>query len=303
VVGNPTIDENSVGGRASGPSLGGTGSNLSLSLARFGYTVTWVGYLGPDAEPFLAPVRDEGVEIVGLECPGTLRFENRYPDPQRLEIRTQRAFSIPPAFRLSDIERVLSGRSFDYMALGPLTPGEIPLPLLADLVVHDIPMALDAQGLLRRVEADGKVSGVALREAATFPRGVRLLHLNEEEATLVEEGLGATGAGGEILRERLGVDLLAVTLGSRGAFLFQGRGRASRSELRLPAFLAPQASGGGDSTGCGDIFLAGLIHGDLSGWPLERSGRFATVAAGLNAAHEVLHVARAEEVERHLEAF
>ena len=37
-----------------------------------------------------------------------------------------------------------------------------------------------------------------------------------------------------------------------------------------------------DTTGAGDVFRAGFIHGRLSGWPLERTLRFANAAAAVS---------------------
>jgi len=37
-----------------------------------------------------------------------------------------------------------------------------------------------------------------------------------------------------------------------------------------------------DTTGAGDVFRGGFIHGVLSGWPLERTLRFANAAAAIS---------------------
>ena len=67
--------------------------------------------------------------------------------------------------------------------------------------------------------------------------------------------------------------LLVVTLGTRGALALDGD-RAIRS----PAFTVDAV----DTTGAGDVFRAGFIHGLLSGWPLERVLRFANAAAAVS---------------------
>jgi sugar/nucleoside kinase (ribokinase family) len=67
--------------------------------------------------------------------------------------------------------------------------------------------------------------------------------------------------------------LLVVTLGTGGALALDGD-RAVRS----PAFVVDAV----DTTGAGDVFRAGFVHGILSNWPLERVLRFANAAAAVS---------------------
>ena len=64
---------------------------------------------------------------------------------------------------------------------------------------------------------------------------------------------------------------------------------ASRSARGAPALDGDRASTSPgfhveavDTTGAGDVFRAGFIHGRLSGWPLERTLRFANAAAAVS---------------------
>jgi sugar/nucleoside kinase (ribokinase family) len=67
-----------------------------------------------------------------------------------------------------------------------------------------------------------------------------------------------------------GQRLVVCTDGARGATAYVG-GR----ELVVPAVLAPHVV---DTNGAGDAFVAGLLHGSLLGWPLERSLHAGAVA-------------------------
>ena len=67
--------------------------------------------------------------------------------------------------------------------------------------------------------------------------------------------------------------LLIVTLGTAGALALDGD-RAIRS----PGFAVHAI----DTTGAGDVFRAGFIHGLLSKWPLEQTLRFANAAAAVS---------------------
>jgi sulfofructose kinase len=67
--------------------------------------------------------------------------------------------------------------------------------------------------------------------------------------------------------------LLVVTLGTGGALALDGD-----HAIRSPAFTVDAV----DTTGAGDVFRAGFIHGLLSKWPLDRILRFANAAAAVS---------------------
>jgi sulfofructose kinase len=67
--------------------------------------------------------------------------------------------------------------------------------------------------------------------------------------------------------------LLVVTLGTGGALALDGD-----HAIRSPAFTVDAV----DTTGAGDVFRAGFIHGLLSKWPLEQILRFANAAAAVS---------------------
>jgi sugar/nucleoside kinase (ribokinase family) len=88
---------------------------------------------------------------------------------------------------------------------------------------------------------------------------------------------------------------LCVTLGAEGAMALEGD-----RLVYAPGFPVRAV----DTTGAGDVFRGGFIHGFLQGWPLERVLRFANAAAavsctrlgamnGAPALHEVEAVLRA----------
>ena len=65
----------------------------------------------------------------------------------------------------------------------------------------------------------------------------------------------------------------AATLGEGGVLAWDGA-----NFLPVPAFQVAVV----DTTGAGDLFHAGYIHGLLGGWPLEERLRFSCAAAALN---------------------
>jgi sugar/nucleoside kinase (ribokinase family) len=75
------------------------------------------------------------------------------------------------------------------------------------------------------------------------------------------------------LRER-GVGAVALKLGAEGCFV---------ASEEFEGFVPAPAVEAIDGTGAGDAFAAGLLYGELAGWPLERSAALANAAGALAA--------------------
>ncbi len=77
----------------------------------------------------------------------------------------------------------------------------------------------------------------------------------------------------QAIHRRYGCRLTAATLGPEGVVAWDGQQFHHTAAYRVPVV---------DTTGAGDIFHAGFIHGLLQGWPLDRQLDFACAAAALN---------------------
>jgi sulfofructose kinase len=75
------------------------------------------------------------------------------------------------------------------------------------------------------------------------------------------------------MQRRYGCRLAAATLGQDGVLAWNGKQLHHASAYAVPVV---------DTTGAGDIFHAGFIHGLLQDWPLERQLDFACAAAAMN---------------------
>jgi fructokinase len=91
---------------------------------------------------------------------------------------------------------------------------------------------------------------------------------------------------------REGKRILAVTHGARGATLY--------GEDRVVEIAGVPAQPGGDNVGCGDAFIAILVHGMTLGWDLEMSGRaaarWASAVAGVRGATPLFDDERIDEL-------
>lgn len=82
----------------------------------------------------------------------------------------------------------------------------------------------------------------------------------------------AAEAALDALAAMTGAPLIAVTLGAEGVVA-----RVGSATLRIPGYAVRAV----DTTGAGDVFRAGFIHGLLHGWSLERTLCFANATAAL----------------------
>ncbi len=126
-------------------------------------------------------------------------------------------------------------------------------------------------------KTDGVTSGDpaergAVREALD---AADVIKVNDRELEVLTNWYGTPAL--PRLRDRARV--VAVTHGADGSTLYGER------ELHVPAV---RARAGGDNVGCGDAYLALLIHGMTLGWDLEASAhvasRWAAAVAGVRGA-------------------
>jgi sugar/nucleoside kinase (ribokinase family) len=158
-----------------------------------------------------------------------------------------------------------------------ISPDEIPADVIrraAVVQVDDVDMSasLLAASLAREfgVAVTSDIEGTSARtdeliRAVTYP-------IFAESAVLLLTGEREVERGLRTLR-RLNPGPLIVTLGERGAAVLEGD-----RFVVVPGFQVKAI----DTTGAGDIFRAGFIHGLVSGWPIERAVRFANAAAAVS---------------------
>ena len=105
---------------------------------------------------------------------------------------------------------------------------------------------------------------------------VAILTPNESEAELLTGIQVSDDAGAEEAARALsarGVDIVILTLGSRGAYVFE-----SDSGELVPGFEVQAV----DTTAAGDVFNGSLAVGLAEGKPLAEAVRFANAAAALS---------------------
>jgi len=232
---------------------GGPVATALVALARWGRRCAFAGVVGDD---------EEGRRIrAGLDAEGvdTSRLIER-PDST-----SQRAFIV------SEIDEGRRTIFWQRPTGAPPAPEEIDVPA-ARVFLTDGLFAEASVAAARRFET-------VVVDAGTLREGTREL-LDCAQVFVASEVFSRAFVGGDDplgacrkMREH-GVEVAGVTLGARGYVASFGD-----TALERPAHAVDSV----DTTGCGDLFHAGLVEGILSGWPVERWFDYANWAAAICA--------------------
>lgn len=229
---------------------GGPAATGLTALARWGYRCAFIGIVGDDALGGLirGSLADEGIDTTGLIT--------------REQSESQLAFvAAEPAVGTRTI--------FWHNATGhPLQPDEVD----RDRVQSARLLYTDGRFAAASVQAAhwAREAGVpVLLDAGSF-RPELLDVVRVSDVCIVSEPFanGLAGSGGPVAAcrklETMGPTVVGVTLGARG-YLASVFGHL----IERPAYIVDAV----DTTGCGDVFHAGVAHGILCGW---------TIASGLD---------------------
>lgn len=107
------------------------------------------------------------------------------------------------------------------------------------------------------------LSGSQIKQVTT---GAKVFISNDYELSLALKK-----SGWSLSQLRSKVELVVTTLGAKGSVMYQGK-----KKIKIPPAKPKNTS---DPTGAGDAYRAGLIKGLVSGYPLEKIGRLASVVA------------------------
>jgi ribokinase len=231
---------------------GGPAATAMVALSRWGRACRFCGVIGDDDEGGIirADLASEGVDASGLIIrPGThsqFAFIAVHRDRGSRMIFWRRPTGAPPA------------------------AGEVPEITPRVFLTDGLFVEASVETARRlRSEALVVVDAGTLREGteAMMP----LADVFVASSSFARAWMGGDDPRGACERMRgMGVAVAGVTLGERGYVASFGD-----RWIEGPAHPVEVV----DTTGCGDLFHAGLVEGHLSGWDWERSFRFAAWAA------------------------
>ncbi|HXK10752.1 MAG TPA: PfkB family carbohydrate kinase [Vicinamibacteria bacterium] len=237
--------------RPGGDVLGGSVTYGALAARRLGWEAAILTSAGPDLEPERELA---GVPAFVRRSSATTRFVNEYDESgARHQVVTARADDV-------DLEALpASWHDPDVLLLGPIV-GELSGVQATALEAGCV--GAIAQGYVRAVDADGRVSAREWSRPARDLPGVHVLFLSEHDLP------DAEARACELLAQ---VPIVALTRGWRGVTLLT---RQDRHEV--PSLPRPET----DPTGAGDVFAASfLVRYQETGDPLEAAAFGACAAS------------------------
>jgi fructokinase len=249
--------------------LGGAPANVAWHLAMLGAPVALASRIGDD---------HDGREAVRLLAARGVDTSLIQVDPERatgeVEIKVtmgEPRYRLVPDRAWERIEVTAAARAAlanaPAMVFGTLSQ-RAPDGLAAwrDAVAACGPATLKVLDPNLRPAAPGPVDIAALTEAMQIADVVRL---GESELALAERRLERRGLLEWLLGARTPrARLVAVTRGPRGSTL-----HTAPERVEVPAI---DKTPGGDNVGCGDAYLAVLVHGLIRGWSLGDIGSVAS---------------------------
>lgn len=243
---------------------GGAAFYAAAVHARLGLTTALLTQVAArDRRALLAPLDGLGIRFVVRPAHATTRFINTLTKAGR----EQAVPRLAPPLKPEAFEQL----SATAIQLGPLTRDDIPPATVAAARDRCAWLALDVQGLTRRV-ASGRVRASGGVRADVLAQA-DILKADAAEARLVTGWRDARHAVRALAG--MGRGEAVVTVGADGALV-----AAAGQVQPVPPVDAGAVA---DTTGCGDSFLAGYLARRLRGdapWP---AARFAGAVAALKA--------------------
>jgi sugar/nucleoside kinase (ribokinase family) len=229
--------------------LSGCSTNACLVLQRLGIQAQLVGRLGPDFyEQFIYDTERFGLQTHMQICSETGGFRLIYPtwSERTLDILgiAEPISKIPP--EINQAQAII---------VGPILQ-ETPLDLIERITQEtSAPIMLDPQGLLRRVNAQGRIEHYVPSNFVQITKLCHIIKANEQETQILTGVDPRDNPSGAVDRLReYGCPITIVTIAELGSIIDDGQ-----QQYIIPAFTTNVR----DTTGAGDTYMAGFLNAYL----------------------------------------
>jgi len=136
---------------------------------------------------------------------------------------------------------------------------------MKSLNLRDLLLTAKSHGLLTSMDTDWDIFNAWKHKLYSALPLTDLLFTNESEGEMLTGETGPTKIAAAL--RKAGAQTVIIKRGEKGCYVDSQAGSFGQMAYPMSAV---------DTTGAGDSFVAGFIHGGLSGWSLEESARFAT---------------------------
>lgn len=262
VVGPVTKDvieiNNSIKGK-----IGGTAYYTSRALHKSGAGVTVFAKLSRRDRHLLDSFQ---CKVIASWADKTTVFRNIYPKGN-LDYREQFVESVSEPFSVDDVRKA---RKFDIVHLGPLNRTDMPPDVIRYVRKNNSLISLDIQGFLRKV-VNKKVCLEGMAEKSLL-ENIDIIKCDVKEAEALAGEKSAIRNAKVI--SSFGPKEVIITCGSNGSLIYSG-GKTAKIKAAKPVKII-------DTTGAGDVYMAGYLFMRLKTSNIEDCGRFASRLASLS---------------------
>jgi len=249
----------------------GKGINVARVLRDLGHDVTVSGLLGADNETaFVRAFARYGLHDAFVRIPGESRINAKLSEPDGRVTDLNGPGPLIPSHALDMLSVRLSPLlpGIDAVVIsGSLPPNMTPAQfagLITRIRERQLPVWIDTSG-------PALVSGLAARPTGVKPNEIELADWAGHPLDTPEARLQAA-----LRLNAEGVEDVLVSAGAEGVIWAHGGETLMAESPRVTVV---------STVGAGDTLLAGTLHGVMSGWPRERSLRFATALAAESVRH------------------
>lgn len=241
---------------------GGMVANFLAALGRLGTVCGFHGPVGDDdyGRMTLADLKASGVNITGAVVKSG---EQTYFCSVMLDASGEKALIVAPTSCLfptpDDVsENTIAQARHLHTTAATVATAEKAVRLAKR---HGLSVSLD-------LEPSAAQQGVKIAGLVSM---VDLLFVNERALALLGDPVEPERIARAVLSR--GTKIVCVTSGKNGSATF-----TATDTFRTAAFQVPVV----DTTGAGDCFAAGFVHGYLKGWSLPQTATFASAVAALS---------------------
>lgn len=249
-VGHVCVDKNLIRGELE-TSYGGGVVHGAVTARRLGADASVLTRCAEADRDHFASLREAGVDATFLPSPTSTSIRNEYPT-ENPDDRRSILISRADPFTAEDIATLRA----DVVHLNPLWFGEFPLDLLPRLKRSAHVLGADAQGLLRRADADGALGHRDLAEKRDVLPLLDVFKVDTKEA-LILTGLEEVRPAAQAVHA-LGPRIVVLTHRG-GVCVYDGR---EFHESPFTGFTVEGRTGRGDT--CTAAFLVGMQRTGLA---------------------------------------
>ena len=241
--------------------VGGCAGNIAYALRKLGDTPVIMATGGQDFDLYEKHLREHDIGVAHIKIIGDDHTAQAYIFND--ERNRQMIFFHPGATAFADSQDLDDLETSPPLAIVSPNGKAGMIKQCRQLAARNIPFLFDPGQAMSLFSAE---------ELGECFRLANMLIFNVEEARDAERKVGASLADW-----RAASDAVILTDGEAGSTVYAGD-----EEKRATAVRTGKVR---DTTGCGDAYRAGVIHGLLRQWDWQATIDFASVIGGIKAAH------------------